>query len=59
MTIEKLKAQLAMTEAEFEVAKAHVSRCDGAIQMLKHLLFEAEEEQKLEADTPPTPPDSE
>lgn len=40
--LDKLKDQLATSEHEFEMAKAHVSRCDGAIQVLKHLIAQAE-----------------
>lgn len=39
-----LKTQLAHLETEFEEAKAHCSRCDGAIQVVKHLISEAETE---------------
>jgi len=40
--MDDLKAQLAATEAEMEAAKAHLYRCDGALQVLKHLIAESE-----------------
>ena len=40
--IDNLKAQLQDAEQELEVAKAHVYRCDGAIQLLKLQIAEAE-----------------
>ena len=33
-------------EQEMEIAKAHVSRCDGAVQMLKHLIQAVEQESR-------------
>lgn len=42
--IDLLKKQLEHTKQEFEQAKAHVIRCDGAIQLLEHLIKEAEAE---------------
>ncbi len=50
MTLDDLKKQLDSTEAEFEAAKAHVHRCDGAIQVLNH--FIADEEAKIAAEPP-------
>ena len=47
LSLESLKEQLAAVELEIEQAKAHVYRCDGSIQLLKHLITEAE--------TPETP----
>ena len=38
MTIENLKAQLAQTEREFEEVRAHLYRCDGVIQYLRHAI---------------------
>lgn len=43
ITLEQLKEQLAASEQELEVAKAHVYRCDGAIQILKGLIAQAEQ----------------
>jgi hypothetical protein len=40
--LKKLKDQLAHTTQEFEQAIAHANRCDGAIQILKHLINELE-----------------
>ena len=42
MELAELKEQLAHTEHEFEVALAQCHRCDGAIQMIRHLINEAE-----------------
>ena len=49
INIESLKEQLSASlneleeaKAEFEEAKSHVYRCDGVIQLLKHLIQEAE-----------------
>ena len=42
---EELRAvveELATTELELENAKSHVYRCDGCIQLLKHLIEQAE-----------------
>lgn len=41
ISISELEIQLAHTEHELELSKAHVHRCDGAIQLLKHLIEEA------------------
>ena len=41
--IETLREQLATTEQELEHARAHVYRCDGVIQLLKHLIQQAEQ----------------
>ena len=49
LTVETLREQLATTELELDNAKAHVYRCDGVVQMLKHLILQAE------AETPETP----
>lgn len=38
VSISELETQLAHTEQELELAKSHVHRCDGAIQLLKHLI---------------------
>ena len=38
LELEQLQTQLASTETELEQAKAHVYRCDGALQMLKHMI---------------------
>ena len=43
LTVETLREQLASTELELENARAHVYRCDGAIQVLKHLITVAED----------------
>ena len=40
--LDDLKKQLAASEAELEQAKAHVYRLDGAIQMLRHFISDAE-----------------
>mgnify|MGYP001562868096 FL=1 len=45
LTVETLREQLATTEQELENARAHVYRCDGCIQLLKHLLTLAETEE--------------
>ena len=42
MDLKELKEQLAHTEQEFETALAQCHRCDGAIQMIQHLINEAE-----------------
>ncbi len=42
MTLDDLKKQLEATEQELEMAKAHVHRCDGAIQILKHFMADEE-----------------
>lgn len=42
ISVEDLKKQLAATESELEQAKAHVYRSDGAIQVLKHFIADAE-----------------
>lgn len=42
LSLETLKEQLMSLEQEFEVAKANVHRCDGAIQVLKHIITGAE-----------------
>jgi phage shock protein A len=47
--LETLKEQLVATEAEFEQIKSHMYRCDGVIQMLKHLI------KQEEAETPEKP----
>ena len=47
MELDVLKEQLAHTEKEYETALAHLYRCDGAIQTLRHLIKELE--------TPPVP----
>lgn len=41
--VEKLKEQLAKTEAEFKLCEGMLYRLDGAIQTLKHLIAEAEQ----------------
>ena len=41
-SLESLRKQLAETEAEWEQARAHLYRCDGAIQLLRHLIAESE-----------------
>ena len=41
-SLESLKEQLASTEQELEQARAHVYRCDGALQLLRHLISQAE-----------------
>lgn len=38
MNIDTLKKQLKSTETEFEQAKAHAYRCEGVIELLKHLI---------------------
>ena len=47
LTIEALQQQKQQTETELEHAKAAVYRCDGALQLLNHLIADAE--------TPETP----
>ena len=42
VNVDALREQLAETEVEFEQAKAHLYRCDGSIQLLKHLIAQAE-----------------
>lgn len=42
LSLDTLKEELAKLDGEFEQAKAHVSRCDGASQMLKFLITKAE-----------------
>lgn len=49
--VESLRKQLQETEREFEEARAHLYRCDGVIQYLRHKIAEAEAS-KLEASTP-------
>mgnify|MGYP001577740648 CR=1 FL=1 len=44
MNLDDLKKQLENTELEFEQAKAHVHRCDGAVQILRHFIKELEAE---------------
>lgn len=48
MTLEQLKAQLAQSEVELEEAKAHVYRCDGAIQLLKFQISQLEAAPQVE-----------
>lgn len=48
ISLEELQSQLASTEIELEHAKSHVSRCDGAIQLLKHFIKEAQSAQAKE-----------
>lgn len=38
ITKDELQKQIVATEAELEQVKSHLYRCDGAIQVLKHLL---------------------
>lgn len=49
MKLDELKAQLATTENDMEQAKAAVYRCDGAIQILQHLIKEEQEIDVVEA----------
>ena len=42
VNVDALREQLTETEVEFEQAKAHLYRCDGSIQLLKHLIAQAE-----------------
>lgn len=51
LTLDELKEQLAQTEAELEASKAHVYRCDGAIQVLKHLIELAQTETEPSKET--------
>ena len=44
LSLESLKEQLAAVEQEMEQAKSHVYRCDGSIQLLRHLIKQAEAE---------------
>lgn len=46
LNLAELESQLAHTENELELAKAHTHRCDGAIQLLKHLIQDAKKETK-------------
>lgn len=46
ISLEELQAQLTATEVEFDRAKAHVHRCDGAVQLLKHFIEEAKKNLK-------------
>lgn len=39
-----LKSQLEASQEELELAKAHVHRVDGAIQLLKHFIKTEEDE---------------
>lgn len=48
LNIDKLKKQLSDTEAEMEQVKAHLYRCDGAVQTLKHLIAQAEAPEEAE-----------
>jgi hypothetical protein len=48
ITLESLKEQLVASENELEQAKSHVYRCDGATQLLKHLIQQAETPEKPE-----------
>lgn len=50
ISLEELQAQLASTEVELERAKAHVHRCDGAVQLLKHFIGEAQKNLEKQAD---------
>ncbi len=53
ITIESLREQLAATEIELEQAKAHLYRCDGSIQLLRHLISEAEKPENPSTDETP------
>lgn len=44
-----LQTALTSSEAELDHAKAYVSRCDGAIQVLKHLIALHEEGDEVPA----------
>lgn len=49
ISIEVLKDQLAKSEQEHEIARSYVYRCDGAIQILKHLISLAETKEESKA----------
>ena len=49
LDVDALKNQLTRTETDLELAKAHVYRCDGVVQMLKHFITLTETE-KPESD---------
>ena len=55
INLESLKTQLAQTEVELEQAKAHLYRCDGVVQMLKHLIAQAEIPETPASDDAVTP----
>lgn len=46
ISVEELNEQLESAQLELEAAKAHVYRCDGAIQALEHILKTIEEKAK-------------
>lgn len=46
MDRQSLEQQLASLEAEMENAKVVVYRCDGAIQVIRHLLTQIDEAEK-------------
>lgn len=45
-----LQEQLVATEAEFEQAKAHCHRCEGALAMLKHILADTQQSNVVEGE---------
>lgn len=53
VAIDTLKQQLLSTENDLEQAKAAVYRCDGAMQLLKHLIAEAEAVPVVEGEVVP------
>lgn len=44
LTIQDIRDRIAQVEQEFEAAKSHVFRCDGALQVLRHQLAQLEAE---------------
>lgn len=57
INVNSLKEQLIATEAELESAKAHLYRCDGVVQMLKHLIA-SWSEVTVENNSPDSPSDN-
>ena len=49
LSLDTLVKQLDAAERELEVAKSHVYRTDGAIQLLKHLITQCTAEPEKEA----------
>ena len=43
---EQVVTQITITEDEFEEAKAHVSRCDGALAAMRHTLTLIDDSEK-------------
>ena len=52
--LDSLRTQLHETEIEFEQARSQMYRCDGAIQILQHLIADAEKPAE-QAETPEIP----